>query len=141
MAEEYEPEDFLDFYNTYEAASTPLANTVVDWREYANIRVDGEDYPAAVLVVNYFDTASPWLARQLADELQRRAEKERFYSELEAPALDVDFCAAYTKVYPTILICQGSTVIEASVKIRNEEGSDLFLHWAQLQAERMNSQK
>lgn len=137
LAEEYEPENFLDFYNTYEAASTPLAETVLEWREYACIRVDGVEYPAAALVVNYFETASPWLAEQLARELLRSAEKERFYGKLEAPELDVDFCAAYTKVYPTILICQGNTVIDASVRIQNEEGGNLFLHWAELQAARM----
>lgn len=139
IAEDYEPENLFDFYNTYEASSTPLAEAVVDWREYADIRVDGAEYSGSVLIVNYFDTASPWLAEQLAKELLRDAEQERYYSELEAPALDVDFCAAYIKIWPTILIRQGNTVIEASVNIQNEEGSSLFAQWAKAQGERMKA--
>ncbi|MBQ8834400.1 MAG: DUF2812 domain-containing protein [Oscillospiraceae bacterium] len=137
MAEEYQSEDLFDFYNTYEASSTPLAETVLDWREYANIRVDGKAYSGAVLIVNYFDTASPWLAERLAHELLRDARQNRYYSELETPELDVDFCAAYTKIWPTILIRQGNIVIEASVNITNAAGESLFTQWAQLQAARM----
>ncbi len=136
MAETYEPQELFDYYGSYEAISSPLAQ-VVSWREYADITLDGQAYSGAILLVNYCDTASPWLAEQLSRELVNDAKAGRYYSEMEAPDLDVDYCTAWQDIYPTILLRQGSLVIQATVNIRSEEAGDRFLDWVLQQSERM----
>ena len=65
------------------------------------------------LDVEYYETASPLLARIIAREFLRKAKHEKHYAECELPPLDVDYAAGYTDYFPTVVLQKGNRVISA----------------------------
>jgi hypothetical protein len=73
------------------------------------LRKDGELLFKGGLVVDYYETKTPWLAKKLADELHHTARREaRSYEDLPAPQLDVDSVVAFRGLFPSIIMVKGN---------------------------------
>ena len=135
----FQAKSFLDSYNTYTANTTFFAPTVMEWKEYGEITLpDGTVYEG-ILTITYFETRYPWLAEGLMDDLQRKAEDQRHFTLLPAPAVEADQVIRYNAIYPSVLIRQGNIVVEATVGLR---GRDHYLldQWAQQMAVMLKSE-
>ena len=125
---------FLQGYNAYTVDSTFFASSIIEWKEYGDLRSpDGQIYEGS-LIVTYYDTRWPWLAEGLMDDLYRNAEDNSHFAVLPAPELDVEEVLCYNNVYPAILIRQGNILVEASVGL---ECRDHYLleEWAHRMAQ------
>lgn len=134
----YEPLDY-GFSNTYEQASCLLAPRVIHWDETARILGPGGEELSGGLEVHYYETAAPWLARQLAREYLwtkgPRGDKGEMLS-LTAD-LDADYAAAFldrSVHFPSLVIQKGSTVVCARFYQTGESALSLD-EWAGLLAE------
>ena len=124
---------FLD-YNTYVETATFFAPAIVEWNEDGQIRLpDGSIY-SGVLRISYYETRYTWLAEGLIRELYREAKGEHHFVELIPPNLEVDDIICYNSIYPTILIRQGTIVVEATVGLEFQD-QYLLEQWAQRMAE------
>lgn len=129
---------FLD-YNTYVQTGTFFAPTILEWNEDGQIRLpDGSRYDG-VLRIRYYETRYPWLAEGLFRDLYREAEGEHHFVELIPPTLAVDEIICYNSIYPTILIRQGSIVVEATMGLEYKDRY-LTVEWAQRMAEMLKTE-
>lgn len=101
--------------NTIEIRGDWLAPTVIHWAELATVSLPDGRTVSGGLYVDYYETASPWLAREAAREYLCTARRGKYYEELELPFLDVDYAAAYydSLHFPTLLLQNGSRMIKA----------------------------
>lgn len=103
----------IGYSNTVSAVSRLLAPTVIAYREYAHVALPDGSLLEGGLDVEYYETASPLLARIIAREFLRKAKHEKHYAECELPPLDVDYAAGYTDYFPTVVLQKGNRVISA----------------------------
>ena len=130
----WEEENFYES-NTLTAISDLLAPVVIEMNQTGN--VVGED--GAVLLdgsldINYYETASPFLARQIMSELQREDQKNwsKEYKELPVPDLGVetDAAAAYSAFRPTLLLVDGNRCIRVALLQFGDDMAIPFETWA-----------
>ena len=94
-----------------------LAPVVIDFREYAAIKVSGGKAFSGGLLIDYYETVSPRLARAAAEELLLNARLKRHYTPIELADMGADMQAAYyDEVHmPTVILQKGSRVIKATL--------------------------
>ncbi len=94
-----------------------LAPVVIDFREYAAVTVSGGKAFSGGLLIEYYETVSPRLARATAEELLLNARLKRHYTPIELADTGADMQAAYyDEVHmPTVILQKGSRVIKATL--------------------------
>lgn len=94
-----------------------LAPVVIDFREYAAVTVTGGKAFSGGLLIDYYETVSPRLARAAAEELLLNAKLKRHYTPIELADVGADMQAAYCdEVHmPTVILQKGSRVIKATL--------------------------
>ena len=94
-----------------------LAPVVIDFREYAAVTVTGGKAFSGGLLIDYYETVSPRLARATAEELLLNARLKRHYTPIELADVGADMQAAYCdEVHmPTVILQKGSRVIKATL--------------------------
>lgn len=112
-------------FNLVELHSDWLAPSMIDYHEVADVtRADGSVLRGG-LYIDYYETASPWLARQLLREYHAIARRDRSYTPLEAPQLDGYTLTAYegTLHFPVVLIQRGNVFLYAYFYQFDDPGS------------------
>ena len=94
-----------------------LAPVVIDFREYAAVTVSGGKAFSGGLLIDYYETVSPRLARATAEELLLNAKLKRHYTPIELADMGADMQAAYyDEVHmPTVILQKGNRVIKATL--------------------------
>ena len=94
-----------------------LAPAVIDFREYAAVTVTGGKAFSGGLLIDYYETVSPRLARAAAEELLLNARLKRHYAPIDLADTGADMQAAYyDEVHmPTVILQKGSRVIKATL--------------------------
>ena len=119
-------------YNQYTAYSRDIAPVNIEWREYATVVTpEGEELEGA-LIVEYHETAAPWIAEGFAKELLRVALGESYNDPMDAPELDADYVAAYSfSGLPTLILQKGNIVVTARFSFDDGNGYPVD-RWAEL---------
>ncbi|MGI5937019.1 MAG: hypothetical protein ACOX7I_09545 [Oscillospiraceae bacterium] len=88
------------------------------------------------MYVEYFETVSPWVARLIAKDCNRIDRWRRGYEHMDAPILNADFVAAYSKLhFPVIVIQQDNIVVRAYFYQTSESYIMELEDWAEIMAE------
>lgn len=123
-----------DMYNYYQRYDSDLCKEMIDWREFVKIHVkEGKQIGTATMIVEYYDTAAPWLAKGLAQDFLRRDAQWKGIDSLKRlpdPELGFDYVFTYNNIMPTIVIQHGNIMVKASVY----KEADLY-RWAEGMAE------
>ena len=83
-----------------------LAPVVIDFREYAAVTVSGGKAFSGGLLIDYYETVSPRLARATAEELLLNARLKRHYTPIELADVGADMQAAYCdEVHTAAQVC------------------------------------
>ena len=125
-------------YNYYQEMSSDCAPVMLDWREFVNIQTaDGQDIGSATMIVQYYETAAPWMARGLAADFLRRDQWDYFdnIKMLPAPDLGLDYVVVYEEISPSIIIQHGNIMVKATIILDD----DLLYQWAEWMADRLKS--
>lgn len=121
--------------------SNLLTPKYMEWREEAEIVTAGGETISGSLDITYYETVSPWLARNLAQDLLEYAQdRHSHFRYLDEPKVNADFSAVYAFVNgadPVILIQNGNYVIQADFSVTSSSGKNLLSAWLELQMERM----
>lgn len=119
--------------NTLKVKQDWLAPQIISFHQTGTLRKDGEIVFKGGLVVDYFETKTPWLAKQLADELYRKARfNTKSYEELPAPQLDVDSVVAFKAIFPTIIMVKGDQVVKVELYQSIEQNQWTLQEWAEV---------
>lgn len=133
---EFTKEKFLDGYNAYHQYSTTFAPTVIEWKEYGSIvTADGRTLHGSIMI-DYYETTSPYLARGLVDDFLHEHKKHKDFTIVESPDIDVDYAVCYDYIYPVILIQHENIFIRAFVALEYQDNYILD-EWAMLMADRL----
>lgn len=126
-----------DHGNRITTGSDWLAPAIISLHETGAIRFDGDRVLEGVLTVAYYETRSPFLARELAREYENRDRRKnkKYYQKLSLPSLDTDYAAAYRALFPTLLITDGSRMIRITFYQDSEEYGIPLEEWAEDAAE------
>lgn len=123
-----------DMYNYYQRYDSDLCKEMIDWREFVKIHVkEGKQIGTATMIVAYYDTAAPWLAKGLAQDFLRRDAQWKgidSLKRLQDPELGFDYVFTYNNIMPTMVIQHGNIMVKASVY----KEADLY-RWAEGMAE------
>ena len=97
--------------------SDMLAPVVIDYNERAQVITNGGRVFSGGLLIDYYETVSPRLARAAADELLLNARFKKGYEPIELADTGADMQAAYyDEVHmPTVILQKGSRVIKATL--------------------------
>lgn len=119
--------------NTITVKQDWLAPQIISFHQTGSLRKDGDIVFKGGLVVDYFYTKSPWLAKQMADELLRKARLEaKSFEELPAPVLNVDSVSAFRAIFPTIILLKGSQVVKVVLYQSMEQNQWTMQEWAEV---------
>lgn len=121
--------------NTIELSSDWLAPVIINLQEDASIQISKNKYLNGYFYVNYYKTAAPWIAREIAREFLLEDKQLKNYSSYDIPDLGIDYAAAYCTYFPTIILQQGNTVIRASFYQNSETYTKPFQEWVQVLAD------
>lgn len=93
-----------------------LAPVIIHWKETASGYLSEEEHLSGGLYVDYYETISPWLAKEAAREYWHKAKRSKGYEALSLPQLDVDYAVAYMNSIhiPTIIIQDGTKIMRVS---------------------------
>lgn len=118
-------------FNTVEEWSDWLAPQCIEYNEHAQITMPDGRILEGGLYVEYYETVNETIARWLAEECYRIDKRQKSYEAMEAPALNVEFAAAYrNRVHvPTILIQDGNIVIRAFFYQTSSNYTVAFEEW------------
>lgn len=103
----------LSFTNHYQLRSDLLAPVMIEWNENADVIFSDGTVLSGGLMIDYFETVSPAVARILAWEMHRTETRDKNYAVLELPDLGVDYAVAYTETLhaPAIILQDGCKVM------------------------------
>lgn len=108
-AGEYRFNNYLDT-NTIKTDSDWLAPVMITLHENATITLDNGKQFEGGLIVDYYETVSPFIAGRLAREHVLRSKWNKRNSRLDITAPGLDYAFAYKEIFPTIVLQQGSKV-------------------------------
>ena len=108
------PEDQRDS-NIIAIRSTVLADVHIRLKQYGDILRDGTVAACVIMDLDYYEMRSPWLAEQLYREILPPLHTYQEYAWAELPALPVDQAAAYSDVYPTLLLQEDTKVLRVRI--------------------------
>ncbi len=87
------------------------------------------------LLIEYYDTKSPWLAKRLADDQMKKAEMSVWYKPMGTPNLDVDYTIAYQAGYPTILFVQDNVYVNVGISFGEQQDLQQMEQWGKVYAD------
>jgi len=99
--------------STLEVSSTTLAPTIIKMRQSGDVYENGGRRMFSILYVDYYEMRAPWMAQELAREIQRkdRWEGGRYFAQLTAPELQADNVSAYhPQIMDCLVLVQGNRV-------------------------------
>lgn len=132
---EYVPDNFMGLTNYFEYISDPLISPIsLIWRESAQLTLPDGSIKDGNLTVYYHEMSCPLLAEIVAWEFKRDAKNSRHFEELSLPELGIDHAEAYTDIFTTVLLREGSTVLVASY-MQYDEAPLSLEQWAQTLAD------
>ena len=126
--------DNFGISNTVEIRSDWLAPVVIHWSETATVTLPDGRTVSGGLLVDYYQTAAPWLARKAAHEYLRTARRSKHYESLPLPPLGVDYATAYSNYFPTLLLQKGNLVLKAEFYQTSPNYELSLAEWAQIMA-------
>lgn len=140
--------DVFGIANTVEVKSDWIAPTIIHWEEIADVKQPQGGTLSGGLYVDYYETASPWLARQILKEYSRTVcvqEKLRAihpqykqyytrYQQLPAPQVQADYVEAYQdRTGTTLLVQKGTIAMRVSFHQYTSSGYQMELQqWAEI---------
>lgn len=128
----YELQRIGGYESKFELTGTGAAPVVIDWFENASVTTPDGEVHVGLLVVDYYETAAPWIARALAEEFHRVGLKEKYSKPMDAPQVELDYVAAYSDSgRPVAILCHGNTVIVAKLD------ADMMDLWIEKAAQRL----
>lgn len=101
-------------FNTIEIHSDWLAPVVITWQENACVKLPDGRYFSGILSVDYYETVSPLIAREVAREHYLWDRYSKDYKKLQLPVLDLDYAVAYMGRYsigPQLILQKGNKVM------------------------------
>lgn len=135
---EFTQENFIHDSNTYKYYSTTFAPTIIEWEEYGTILTEDGRTLRGSLMIDYYETTSPTLARGLVDNFLHEHEKYDHFEIVPAPDIDVDYVVAYNNIYPVVLIQHENVFIRAIVSLEYQNENALE-EWAYLMAQQLKN--
>ena len=97
--------------NYIEEKKDLLASTVIKMNQNGSVRLpDGRTYEA-ILDVQYYNTAAPWLARILAWEYLQEGKSTKRFQQYSLPELPVDEAYYFTSYFPTLVLRKGDVLL------------------------------
>lgn len=136
---EFSWEEFGSHSNTVRRHGNWLAPEVVALHQTGRVRLaDGRTFQG-LLTVDYCETRWPWVARELARELQQqdRRRNRKYYALLPTPDLPVERAAAYTAIFPTLVLQEGNRVVRVSLAQTSGDYTMPLEEWAPIFADAM----
>ncbi|QOR36514.1 DUF2812 domain-containing protein [Clostridium sp. 'deep sea'] len=124
----------LKFANTIETKSDWLAPKIIKYHETASVVLKNNQYLQGGLLVDYYETIAPNLAREIARELKLQEKKSKNYTEYNLADLDVDYAVAYANIFPTVIIQKGTKVIKATFYQTSNDYTMQLNEWVQIVA-------
>lgn len=121
-------------YNTHSHFSSSLAPNIIEWKEYGRIVTEDGKTIDGSLSIDYYETASPTLARGLVDDFLYYYGRYDDFQIIDTPDIDADYVVAFEYIFPTVLIQQDNIFICATVGLEYQEDY-LLEEWAQMMAE------
>ena len=104
----------FELVNTIETKTDWLAPTIIRYHENAFVSINSSKVIHGGLVVDYYETKAPWLARQIAREYKIPARFSSSYKKIDLPELNVDYAFAYSDVFDTVIIQHKNKIIKAT---------------------------
>lgn len=106
----------FDYMNKIKVNSDLLAPTIISFDQTGSVELPDGRLLEGGLSVDYYETISPWLAREIARELRSYDKKNnhKYYDDIDCPELDADAVYAYTALFPTVVIVDGCKVIHVT---------------------------
>lgn len=117
-------------YNLYREWSTAVSAVNIEWSEWAKVTSsDGTTYDG-ILRLDYHETSSEWLARQLAKDYYHY-DRHRYnrFSEQEAPETSADSIRIYSNHVNYVLIQHDNIVIHATLTLTDQDNNSLQPLW------------
>ena len=136
----YVPESQSVLADTVEEHRDLLAPVQLRLTQHGTLRLDDKTVLSGGWNAEYYETAAPWMARQIAREYianDRRRNRNHF-SEIVLPEpVDADFVSVYSAVFPTAVVVQGNCVAHVTFYQTNrDESRDIPAQtWVSLLAE------
>ncbi len=116
--------------NTIKFSSSLLAPSIIELHENATIRLEDGTSIKGMLSVNYYEAATPWIAKEIAREYRIEAERSKYYEKLDLIELNVDYAAACMYYFPS-LILQNDKKVMRIIFYHMPEGNEKQLNdWA-----------
>ena len=134
---EFTKENFLSGYNAYNQYSTTFAPTIIEWKEYGSIMTEDGRTLQGSLMIDYYETSSPWIARGLVDDFLYEHKKYDDFQIISAPDIDADYVVAYHYIYPVVLIQQDNIFIRAIISLESDDKIAVE-EWARQMADYLN---
>ena len=129
---EFSPRDGGLLESTVEVHSDILAPQIFSVHQTGSLRLsDGRVFTGG-LTVDYYETAAPWMARELAREYEwyDHRRNRKYYEPLELPdELAADHASAYSAVFPTVVLVKGNRMVRASLYQTSENVSIPLGEW------------
>lgn len=127
--------DNTGYGNTVELDSDWLAPTIIALRQNATVKLPDGRSLSGGLYVDYYETAAPWLAREIAREYLSADKKSSHYRELQLPELDVDYAVAYDAILPTLIVQEGGRAMRVTFYQTSGDYEVPFDVWVRIFAE------
>lgn len=128
--------------STVDVHTDLLAPRIFSLSQTGTLRLpDGRSFSGG-LTVDYFETAAPWMARELAREYEwydRRHNRERFEAIALPEGLDADCASAYYAVFPTAVIVRGNVMVRATLYQTSEQVQLSTDEWIPILAESLSA--
>ena len=124
--------------STVDVHTDILAPQILSVHQTGSLRLPDGSVFSGGLTVDYYETAAPWMARELAREYEwydRRRNKSSYQPLALPDTLEADYASAYTAVFPTVVLTKGSRIVRASLYQTSEEAQIALGDWAAILAE------
>ena len=112
----YTAEKGMTYSNKIWVKSDILAPVAIEFDQAGSLRLPDGQTVSGGLDVRYYQTASPWLAKVLAQELARRDwhSNQKRYQPLDLPQLTAQQAYGYAALFPTVVLQKGDRVLRAT---------------------------
>ncbi|MFA9465170.1 MAG: DUF2812 domain-containing protein [Velocimicrobium sp.] len=122
----------LLYTNTIEVKKDWLAPSVITLHENARITRTDKTALEGGLIVNYYETASPWIAKEIAREYLIEDKKDQAFEALSLIDTDIDFAVAYRTIFPTVILQNGNKVMRVIFYQTSESYEMPMQEWVQI---------
>lgn len=116
QGETYIATDNSEYANYITFDSDLLAPAYIEFDQTGEVYRHGVCQFSGSINVEYMETRTPWLARQIAEEYHKQETKRwgkryKIYEPLELPELDVDYAVAYKHILPAFILVEGNKMV------------------------------